>query len=106
MHQGSAGIEGTALAMVEGGGVARLLDDVWPLSCGTGVPPGGVPVFIPKPGTSERRRPLSIPTVPDRIVRAAAKRVFEPMSRLTCWTVRVPSHGSAHDAVAGADRWS
>ena len=35
-------------------------------------------VFIPKPGTAERR-PLSIPTVHDRIVQAALKTVIEPV---------------------------
>jgi RNA-directed DNA polymerase len=34
--------------------------------------------LIPKPGTVERR-PLSIPTVRDRIVQAAAKTVLEPV---------------------------
>jgi RNA-directed DNA polymerase len=35
-------------------------------------------VFIPKPG-SQGRRPLSIPTVRDRIVQAATKTVMEPI---------------------------
>jgi retron-type reverse transcriptase len=35
-------------------------------------------VFIPKPGTAERR-PLSIPSVRDRIVQAALKIVLEPV---------------------------
>jgi group II intron reverse transcriptase/maturase len=35
-------------------------------------------VFIPKPGSSERR-PLSIPAVRDRIVQAATKTVIEPI---------------------------
>ena len=35
-------------------------------------------VWIPKPGTTERR-PLSIPSVRDRIVQAALKMVIEPI---------------------------
>ena len=35
-------------------------------------------VFIPKPGTCEQR-PLSIPSVRDRIVQAAVKIVLEPI---------------------------
>jgi RNA-directed DNA polymerase len=35
-------------------------------------------VFIPKPGTEEKR-PLSIPAVRDRIVQAALKIVLEPV---------------------------
>ncbi|MCA1671236.1 MAG: group II intron reverse transcriptase/maturase [Actinobacteria bacterium] len=36
-------------------------------------------VYIPKPGRSGERRPLSIPTVADRVVMAAAKLVLEPI---------------------------
>jgi Reverse transcriptase (RNA-dependent DNA polymerase) len=35
-------------------------------------------VFIPKPGRPDEQRPLSIPTVRDRVVQAAAKLVIEP----------------------------
>jgi RNA-directed DNA polymerase len=35
-------------------------------------------VFIPKPGSDERR-PLSIPSVRDRVVQAAVKIVLEPV---------------------------
>jgi RNA-directed DNA polymerase len=35
-------------------------------------------VFIPKPGTTEQR-PLSIPSVRDRVVGAALKIVLEPI---------------------------
>jgi RNA-directed DNA polymerase len=36
-------------------------------------------VFIPKPGRLGERRPLSIPSVRDRIVQAAVKIVLEPV---------------------------
>ncbi|MEU8874069.1 reverse transcriptase domain-containing protein [Streptomyces javensis] len=36
-------------------------------------------VFIPKPGTTVEQRPLSIPSVRDRIVQAALKIVLEPV---------------------------
>ena len=36
-------------------------------------------VFIPKPGTTDEQRPLSIPAVRDRIVQAALKIVLEPI---------------------------
>ena len=60
---------------------------------GGGVPPGSVPaapgrvyrpaplrrVMIPKPGRPGEFRPLSIPTVADRVVMTAAKLVLEPV---------------------------
>ncbi|MYQ80933.1 hypothetical protein GTW64_27835 [Streptomyces sp. SID4923] len=36
-------------------------------------------MFIPKPGVKDERRPLSIPTVRDRVVQAAMKIVLEPV---------------------------
>jgi RNA-directed DNA polymerase len=36
-------------------------------------------VFIPKPASPGERRPLSIPSVRDRIVQAAVKIVLEPV---------------------------
>jgi RNA-directed DNA polymerase len=36
-------------------------------------------VYIPKPGVRDEQRPLSIPSVRDRIVQAAVKIVLEPV---------------------------
>jgi RNA-directed DNA polymerase len=78
-NRGAAGIDRVTLADVEEYGVGRLLDELaadlrehrWrPLPARR--------VWIPKPGTAEQR-PLSIPTVRDRIVQAAAKIVLEPI---------------------------
>jgi hypothetical protein len=60
-------------------GVTRLLGELAPeLQEGRYRPLPARRVFIPKPGTSEQR-PLSIPAVRDRVVRAAAKIVLEPV---------------------------
>lgn len=101
-NDGAAGIDRITLAMVEQeSGVTRLLDEVaCELREGTYRPLAARRVFIPKPGSSERR-PLSIPTARDRIVQVAAKVVLEPIfeaDMLDC------SHGfrpkrSAHDAL-------
>jgi RNA-directed DNA polymerase len=59
--------------------VARLLDELADeLKQGRYRPLPARRVFIPKPGSSERR-PLSIPAVRDRIVQAAVKIVLEPI---------------------------
>jgi RNA-directed DNA polymerase len=78
-NRGAAGIDRITFAAVEQYGVDRLLDEL-----AAGLKEGGyrpLParrVFIPKPGREERR-PLSIPTVRDRIVQAALKTVIEPI---------------------------
>lgn len=78
-NRGAAGIDGTTLSDVEEYGVDRLLDELArDLRNGSFAPSPARRVFIPKPGTSERR-PLSIPPVRDRIVQAAVKIVLEPI---------------------------
>jgi group II intron reverse transcriptase/maturase len=78
-NRGAAGIDRTTLAEVEQYGVARLLDELAAdLKDGRWRPLPARRVFIPKPGSLERR-PLSIPTVCDRIVQAAVKIVLEPV---------------------------
>ena len=78
-NKGAAGIDRQTIADVEEYGIARLLDELaadlkdgsyrsWPARR----------VFIPKPGSSERR-PLSIPRVRDRVAQAALKTVIEPI---------------------------
>ncbi len=78
-NDGAAGIDRTTLAMVEQYGVTRLLGELAAdLREGSYHPSPARRVFIPKPGSAERR-PLSIPTVRDRIVQAALKIVLEPI---------------------------
>ncbi|MGO8907547.1 MAG: group II intron maturase-specific domain-containing protein [Solirubrobacteraceae bacterium] len=58
-------------------------------------------VFIPKPGRPQERRPLSIPTVRDRVVQAALTLVIEPVFEadfLPC-TFGFRPRKSAHDAL-------
>jgi len=78
-NDGAPGIDKATLADVKEYGVARLLDELAvELREGGYRPLPARRVLIPKPGTAERR-PLSIPTVRDRIVQAAVKIVLEPV---------------------------
>ncbi|MGQ0803679.1 MAG: group II intron reverse transcriptase/maturase [Actinomycetota bacterium] len=78
-NRGAAGIDHITLAEVERHGHARLLDELASdLKDGRYRPLPARRVWIPKPGSTERR-PLSIPAVRDRIVQAAAKIVIEPV---------------------------
>jgi group II intron reverse transcriptase/maturase len=100
-NRGAAGIDRLTLAAVEEYGVARLLDE---LAAELGErryrPLPARRVFIPKPGSTEQR-PLSIPSVRDRIVQAAVKIVLEPIfeaDMLDCSFGFRPRR-SAHDAL-------
>lgn len=99
-NNGAPGIDKT-LADVEECGVARLLEELaTDLREGRWRPMPARRVFIPKPGTGELR-PLSIPTVADRIVQAAMKIVLEPIFEadfLPCSFGFHPKR-STHDAV-------
>jgi RNA-directed DNA polymerase len=76
---GAPGIDRITLADVEEYGVTRLLGELEAeLKVGAYRPLPARRVFIPKPGSDERR-PLSIPSVRDRIVQAAVKIVLEPI---------------------------
>jgi len=78
-NRGAAGIDRVTLAAVEEYGVARLLDELAAeLEERRYRPLPARRVFIPKPGSTEQR-PLSIPSVRDRIVQAAVKIVLEPI---------------------------
>jgi RNA-directed DNA polymerase len=78
-NRGAAGIDHITLADVEEYGVARLLGElVADLREWRYRPLPARRVFIPKPGSSEQR-PLSIPTVRDRVVQAAVRIVLEPI---------------------------
>ena len=78
-NRGAAGIDRVTLADAEEYGIARLLGELAAeLREGRYRPLPARRVFIPKPGTSEQR-PLSIPSVRDRIVQAAVKIALEPV---------------------------
>src|SRR5450631_3859653 len=79
-NKGAAGIDRQTIADVEEYGIAQLLDElVADLKDGSYRPLAARRVFIPKPGRSTEQRPLSIPTVRDRVVQAALKTVIEPI---------------------------
>ena len=100
-NRGAAGIDRTTIADVEQYGVSRLLEELaTDLKDGRWRPLPARRVFIPKPGGGDLR-PLSIPTVRDRIVQAAAKIVLEPVfeaDMLACSFGFRPRR-AAHDAL-------
>ena len=100
-NRGAAGIDRTTIADVEQYGVSRLLEELaTDLKDGRWRPLPARRVFIPKPGSGDLR-PLSIPTVRDRIVQAAAKIVLEPVfeaDMLACSFGFRPRR-AAHDAL-------
>jgi RNA-directed DNA polymerase len=100
-NNGAPGIDKTTLADVEEYGVPRLLDELASeLRERRYRPLPARRVLIPKPGTTEKR-PLSIPSVRDRIVQAAVKIVLEPVFEadfLPCSFGFRPKR-SAHDAL-------
>jgi hypothetical protein len=68
------------IADIEQYGVSRLLDELaTDLRDGSYRALPARRVFIPKPGREGAQRPLSIPTVRDRVVQAAMKIVIEPI---------------------------
>ena len=78
-NRGAPGIDQWTIAQVEQYGVDRLLDKLaGALKDGSYRPLAARRVLIPKPGSTEQR-PLSIPTVTDRVVQAAVKIVLEPI---------------------------
>jgi group II intron reverse transcriptase/maturase len=101
-NNGAPGIDKTTLADVEEYGVVRLLDEVASdLRSGSYRPLPARRVFIPKPASPSERRPLSIPSVRDRIVQAAVKIVLEPVfeaDMLACSFGFRPKRG-AHDGL-------
>ena len=100
-NRGAAGIDQQTITDIEHYGVTRLLDELAAdLRDGSYRPLPARRVFIPKPGSLERR-PLSIPAVRDRVVQAAARIVLEPIFEagfLGCSFGFRPKR-SAHDAL-------
>jgi RNA-directed DNA polymerase len=101
-NNGAPGVDKTTLAQVEEYGVARLLGELAAeLEEGRYRPMPARRVYIPKPGVRDERRPLSIPSVRDRIVQAAVKIVLEPVFEadfLPC-SFGFRPRLSAHDAL-------
>ncbi len=99
---GAPGIDKTTLADVQEYGVTRLLDELaTELKNGSYRPLLARRVLIPKAGESAEMRPLSIPSVRDRIVQAACKIVLDPVfeaDMLPCSFGFRPKRG-AHDAL-------
>jgi RNA-directed DNA polymerase len=100
-NRGAAGIDRQTIADVERYGVSRLLDELAAdLREGRWRPLPARRVFIEKPGREELR-PLSIPTVRDRVVQAATKLAIEPVFEadfLPCSFGFRPKR-AAHDAL-------
>jgi group II intron reverse transcriptase/maturase len=99
---GAPGVDKTTLAEIQEYGVTRLLDELaMELKDGSYRPLPARRVFIPKSGDTAEMRPLSIPSVRDRIVQAAVKIVLEPVfeaDMLPCSFGFRPKRG-AHDAL-------
>jgi group II intron reverse transcriptase/maturase len=101
-NRGAAGIDRQTIADIEEYGTAKLLDELAAdLKDGRWRPLPARRVFIPKPGRPTEQRPLSIPTIRDRVVQAAAKIVIEPIFEadfMPCSFGFRPKR-SAHDAL-------
>jgi RNA-directed DNA polymerase len=99
---GAPGIDKATLGDVQEYGVTRLLDELaTELKDGSYRPMPARRVLIPKSGESAEMRPLSIPSVRDRIVQAAVKIVLEPVfeaDMLPCSFGFRPKR-STHDAL-------
>jgi len=79
-NRGAPGVDGITVDAVADAGVEVFLRDLAErLRTGTYRPSVLRRVQIPKPGRPGELRPLSIPTVADRVVMTAAKLVLEPV---------------------------
>ena len=100
-NNGAPGVDGTTLAEEPEYGVDRFLDELAEdLRADRWRPLPARRVLIPKPGMSEQR-PLSIPSVRDRVVAAAVKIVLEPIFEAGFWSCSFgfrPKR-STHDAL-------
>src|SRR6266576_2555296 len=102
-NNGAPGIDKITLAQVEEYGIGRLLGELASeLREGRYRPLPARRVYIPKPGApAGEQRPLSIPSVRDRIVQAAVKIVLEPVFEADFLPVSFGfrPRRSAHDAL-------
>lgn len=80
-NQGTYGVDGVSIAWIEAViGVDEFLAEIGnELKEGTYRPQPVRRVLIPKPGKPNKTRPISIPTVKDRVCQAACRLVIEPI---------------------------
>jgi group II intron reverse transcriptase/maturase len=81
-NRGAPGVDGVSIADVEASGVAVFLHELAAALQARSYRPAPLRrVYIPKAGETTRTasRPLSIPTVRDRVAMAAAKIILEPL---------------------------
>ena len=82
-NRGAPGVDGITIESIVAGGVDGVrvfLGELADRIRSGGYRPAPLRrVYIPKPGRPGEQRPLSIPTVADRVVMAAAKLVLEPI---------------------------
>ncbi len=101
-NRGAPGVDGTSIDDVEESGAETFLEQIArSLKERTYRPAPLRRVDIPKPGQPGKFRPLSIPTVRDRVVMTAAKIVLQPIFEATFLPVSFgfrPGR-SAHDAL-------
>jgi RNA-directed DNA polymerase len=77
-NKGAPGVDGVTFGMIEAAGLEEWLSDIRKDLIEKTYRPAPVRrVMIPKPGGSGER-PLGIPTIRDRTVQAAAKRILIP----------------------------
>jgi len=103
-NAGACGVDGITVERFEKDSQNRLLAVNKHLHEGTYQPQPIKRVWIPKPGSAEKR-PLGIPTVRDRVVQTALKMVIEPIFERE---FAEQSYGfrpgrSCHDALRGVD---
>ena len=77
-NAGACGVDGMSVGHFSKDSQKRLLAVKEQLQSGTYQPRPVKRVYIPKPGSAEKR-PLGIPTVTDRVVQTAVKMVIEPI---------------------------
>lgn len=77
-NKGSSGVDHQSIEMFENRLDENVLHLTKSLQDGTYRPQAIRRVWIPKPGSSEKR-PLGIPTIRDRVVQAALRNVLEPI---------------------------
>lgn len=78
LNKGSAGVDGQSTTALSQGWKEEFPKLQQQLREGSYQPQAARRVWIPKPGTDEKR-PLGIPAVRDRVVQAALKHVMEPI---------------------------